>query len=154
MNRDLPPSRRAALRAGALLAGSGCVCAATTNTCCSTPVLPAECITYTETSAIIDLSKTDALGAAGTAANLIDENRKLDLILVRSGADRYHVLSGLCTHYPRPVSYNHARRVVQCNNFNHSTYELDGTVRKGPAPQPLRSYRVRRTEGRLEVSLS
>ena len=85
--------------------------------------------------------------------NLIDPKRELDLIIVHPEKHRYCVLSGLCTHFPRPLTYIPARGVLQCNNFNHSIFDLEGNVVKGPAPKAIRAYKVTVEHGTLTIAL-
>ena len=50
---------------------------------------------------------------------------------------------GSAPHGGQTVSYNRKRHLLQCNNFNHSNFGLDGSVIKGPAETSLKSYPVR-----------
>ena len=148
-------TRRDVLRAGAL-AGTGCLCLASPqspHTCCITPELDAEAITYEGSRLSIDLDRSPALQKPGSSANLINDERGLDLIIVQPERGRYCTLAGLCTHYPRPLTYLPGRRVLQCNNFNHSTFALDGSVVKGPATKPIQAFRTIRAGHRLVVEL-
>jgi Rieske Fe-S protein len=101
----------------------------------------------------IDLAKAPSLKQPGQSANLINDSRGLDLIIIHSEPSRYCALAGLCTHYPRPLTYLPQRRVLQCNNFNHSTFDLQGKVVKGPATNPLRAYKTTRRGQLLLVEL-
>ena len=151
----VPVTRRDLLRGTAALAGGSCLCGASAPkpTCCITPEIEPESVTFAGNSLRIDLDKAPSLAEPGASANLIHGERKLDLIIVHPDRHRYCVLSGLCTHFPRPLTYLPARRVLQCNNFNHSIFDLDGTVMKGPAPRPIRGYPVTVEHRTLTVSL-
>jgi len=145
-------TRRDVLRAGAI-AGAGCLCSASPQsprTCCITPELDPASITHEDSRLLIKLDRAPELREVGSSANLIDEARRLDLIIVHSEPGRYCTLAGLCTHYPRPLTYLPGRRVLQCNNFNHSTFALDGSVVKGPATKPTAAFRTTR-KGRVLV---
>jgi nitrite reductase/ring-hydroxylating ferredoxin subunit len=142
-------SRRALLRGTAALAGGACICRA--STCCITPEVEPGSIGYTEGKITIDLDRAHSLAKIGSSVNVID--RGFDLIAVHARRSEYHVLSGLCTHYPRPLTYIPSRGVLQCNNFNHSIFGLDGAVIKGPAPTAIRKYEVRLVGRRLEIDV-
>jgi hypothetical protein len=101
--------------------------------CCITPELDPASVKYEDSRMLIDLDRAPDLREVGSSANLIDEGRKLDLIIVHFEHARFCTLAGLCTHYPRPLTYLPKRRLLQCNNFNHSIFGLDGSVVKGPA---------------------
>jgi Rieske Fe-S protein len=111
-------------------------------------------VAYAGDRITIDLDKALSLSGAGSSANLIDSGRELDLIIVHSDPNRYAVLSGLCTHFPRPLTYIASRRVLQCNNFNHSIFSLEGDVVKGPARLPLRAYAVTVSGRSLHIEVS
>jgi Rieske Fe-S protein len=148
-------TRRDLLRGTAALAGGSCLCAASTArpTCCITPDIEPGSVTFSEGCILIDLEKARSIAEIGASANLIDPERKLDLIIVRPDRHRYCALSGLCTHFPRPLTYVPARRMLQCNNFNHSIFDLAGNVVKGPAPKPIRAFPVTVEGNALKISL-
>jgi Rieske Fe-S protein len=89
----------------------------------------------------------------GNAAYVVNKDKSLDLIVVHAEADRYCVLSRLCTHGGQVVSFNRERGMLQCNNFNHAIFDLDGRVWKGPAEKPLKSYPVVLVEEALVISI-
>ena len=148
-------TRRDLLRAGAV-AGTGCLCLASPQsprTCCITPELDPACITHEDSRLLIDLDRAPELRKTGSSANLIDQARGLDLIIVHPEPARFCTLAGLCTHYPRPLTYLPKRGVLQCNNFNHSTFALDGSVVKGPATRPIAAFPTSRKGRTLVVEL-
>ena len=152
-------TRREMIEAGALLAGSVCGCramsdpAAPRSTCCSTPDIEPESVTYGPGGLTIDLLKAPSLREVGSAAYVVNEARSLQLIVVHAQKHAYCVLSRLCTHGGQVISYNRDRRMLQCNNFNHSIFLLDGRVWKGPAEKPLRSYAVVLVADALVISV-
>jgi Rieske Fe-S protein len=145
------------IRVSALLAGGMCSCRSTGDssapgsTCCDTPDLEPQSLTVGEDRLVIDLQKAHSLRDVGHAAWITHEGKSLKLIIVHAGEKEYVVLSRLCTHGGQTVSYNRRRRLLQCNNFNHSHFGLDGQVVKGPAETPLKSYPVTRTGDTLIV---
>ena len=101
----------------------------------SLPSIEPESVTFTQ-GCIHDRSRKGPV--AGRNRSVGKSHRpgaELDLIIVRPDRHRYCALSGLCTHFPRPLTYIPARRVLQCNNFNHSIFDLEGNVREGPGTQ-------------------
>ena len=141
-------TRREMMGAGVLLVGGVCGCrtaddpTAPRSTCCSTPDVEPESVTFGPGGLTIDLLKAPSLREVGNAAYVVNEARSLQLIVVHAEADRYCVLSRLCTHGGQVVSFNRERGMLQCNNFNHAIFDLDGRVWKGPAEKPLKSYPV------------
>lgn len=140
-----------------VIAGGGCICAiaegGNRRACCITPELEAGSLCIAGSNITIDLAKAKSLAGIGSSVNILDPKRSLDMIVVHAGRVRYCALSGLCTHYPRPLTYIPSRRVLQCNNFNHSIFDLEGNVVKGPAPKPIRRYAVTVLRGRIEIAL-
>lgn len=123
------------------------------STNCDTPDLDRDCLTFHEERVVVDLAKAPELAVAGNAANLIDRRRSVELIVVHVEEGIYCALSRFCTHAGRTLAYIRSRKLLQCTNFNHSCFELDGNVRKGPAEVPLASHRVRVRDGLLEIDL-
>jgi len=153
-------TRREMMGAGVLLAGGvccGCRTAASSvtprATCCSTPDVEPESVTFGPGGLTIDLLQAPSLRTVGSAAYVVNKDKALELIVVHAAAGRYSVLSRLCTHGGQVISYNRARGMLQCNNFNHSIFELNGSVWKGPAEKPLKSYSVVLVADALVISV-
>jgi Rieske Fe-S protein len=152
-------TRREMLQVGALLAGGVCGCRSTgepgapRSTCCDTPEVEPESVTYGRAGLTIDLLKAPSLREVGNAAYVVNKARGIELIVVHSEKHEYCVLSRLCTHGGQVVSYNRDRRMLQCNNFNHSIFDLAGRVWKGPAEKPLPAYSVTFVEDALVIAL-
>lgn len=149
--------RRKMLEKSAMLVGSICFCRriagddSPESTCCITPEIEQECLTFKENSIIISLDKTATLQKSGQAVYVDYPEKEIKMIVVREKKNRYYALSRLCTHGGQALSYVPERRMLQCNSYNHSIFNLDGTVWKGPAPAAIRSFRVRSGDKRLEI---
>lgn len=138
--------RRAMIRHSAAIIGSLCFCSRSfadetqRSDCCFTPEIEPESLTLREDSVLIDLPKAFTINEPGYAAYLTIPEIDINLIIIHDLKGEYHALTRFCTHGRQVVSYVREREVIQCNNFNHSNFNLDGKVRKGPAPLPLKSY--------------
>ena len=152
-------TRREMMGTGVLLVGGVCGCrtaddpTAPRSACCTTPDVEPESVTFGPGGLTIDLLKAPSLREVGNAAYVVNKDKSLDLIVVHAEADRYCVLSRLCTHGGQVVSFNRERGMLQCNNFNHSIFELNGNVWKGPAEKPLKSYSVVLVTDALVISV-
>jgi Rieske Fe-S protein len=152
-------TRREMMGAGALLAGCVCGCrtggdaAAPRSTCCRTPDIEPQSVTYGPGGLTIDLLKAPSLREVGNAAYVVNEAKSVQLIIVHPETHVYCALARLCTHGGQVISYNRERHKLQCNNFNHSIFDLDGRVWKGPAEKPLRAYSVVLVENALVISI-
>lgn len=152
-------SRRDMMRVSVLLAGGVCGCRAVKgpssprSTCCNTPDLEAGSLTVEWDRFVIDLKKAPSLGEVGNAVYVTDEVRSLKLIVVHAGKREYFALSRLCTHGGQTISFNRKRGLLQCNNFNHSIFDLSGGIVKGPAETPLKSYPVTLLGDRLVIAI-
>jgi nitrite reductase/ring-hydroxylating ferredoxin subunit len=148
------------LRDSVLLLGGTCACqalgAATRPraTCCSTPDLEPESFLIGERSITVDLAKAASLDLPGSAARIANKEKNLDILVVRPGKKSYVALAGKCSHAGRPLNYFRSRGVIQCINFGHATFELNGRHIRGPEPRAdIKSYAVTRTKGKLEIVL-
>lgn len=61
------------------------------------------------------------------------------LLLVRTSATMFQAVSDICTHAGCSVSYDKVGKVLNCP-CHGSRFSLTGTVIRGPAAKPLRSY--------------
>ncbi|MFC2126373.1 ubiquinol-cytochrome c reductase iron-sulfur subunit [Bacteroidota bacterium] len=153
-------NRREMLLKSSLLAGGFCTCSNIfgkddpRSNCCFTPEIEPECLAFRDGKAIIDLDRTHTINEPGYAAFIIDEEKGIDIILVHADEGEFYALQRLCTHGGRSISYIHERGKLQCNNYNHSTFDLSGEVFKGPAPRSLVSYPVELNMNQLEISVS
>lgn len=64
-----------------------------------------------------------------------------DTIVVHSGGTSYIALSKACTHAGTTVQYRKGSNDIWCDNHG-SEFNLDGTVKKSPAPAPLTVYKT------------
>ena len=150
-------TRRQMLRETALATGGLCTCQvlaafAAPSDCCNTPDLEPESYSIKDDQIVINLNKAASL-LPGHAVFLSFPDREIELIIVRPDPDSFVALSRFCTHGKQVVSYNAQRGLLQCNSYNHSLFELDGAVFKGPSESPLASYPTQLAENHLTVSL-
>jgi cytochrome b6-f complex iron-sulfur subunit len=61
------------------------------------------------------------------------------IIIIRTDADTFITLSARCTHAGTNVAYRTAQNDIRCPNHG-SLFNLDGSVKGGPATQPLREF--------------
>jgi len=124
------------------------------SNCCFTPQIEHESLSISEDQITIDLQKSFTIQERGYAALIIDSQQNLDMILVHDLDGHFHCLERFCTHGGRALSFIKERNLLQCNNYNHSTFELDGDVYNGPAPAALKSYPLDRLGDVLTIQLS
>lgn len=148
----MQPDRSGAIDRRRIL-GSALAMVGLPGPCCSTEPLPTTAYSFSGSTLVIDLKLVPTLARPGGAAKLVDLDRELNLIVVRSGKRRFIALDRACTHGGAPVVYNRRNDTVQCISWGHSEFSLDGKVLGGSAKKPLRSYPVRRTGDRLEIRL-
>ena len=150
-------NRREMLEKSAMYIGSICLCRRIVaedppeSTCCITPEIEQECLTFKENSIIINLKKTATLQKSGQAVYVDYPEKDLKMIVVREKKNRFYALARLCTHGGQALSYVPERKMLQCNSYNHSIFALDGTVWKGPAPTAIRSFEIISGNQGLEI---
>jgi nitrite reductase/ring-hydroxylating ferredoxin subunit len=151
-------TRREMIVGSAMGLGAACTCpaaagAAARSTNCTTPELEAQSLVIGEKQLTIDLAKAACLAEEGSAAEIINKEKSIGLIVIHAGKDQYYAVSRLCTHAWRTLSYIRTRRVLMCTNANHSIFDLTGQIVKGPAEKPLTSYPVQLKDGKLVIGL-
>jgi Rieske Fe-S protein len=145
------------LQNAALLVGGVCLCKNALgldipqSTCCYTPDIEPESLTIGEHSFIIDLTKAPSISKKGNAVYVDNKEKEIRTILVRVKKNRFQAFSRHCTHGNQALSYIPERKLLQCNSYNHSLFDLDGSVWKGPAPDPIKVYPVKYDKNRLEI---
>lgn len=153
-------SRRTFLHSSAMLAGGSCICRSAfaetrgKSNCCYTPKLEPDSYSVQGNKVYIQLEKALIIREPGYAAELDLPNQSVQMILVHKAKEEYYALSKFCTHANRNVGYIPEREVLQCTNFSHATFDLQGNVLKGPAKKPLKSYAVRQSKNQLVISLA
>jgi len=154
-----PMTRREMIDGSAMALGAVCTCEqaggapARRSTNCLTPRLEPESLAIANEVLTIELAKAACLAQEGSAAEVVDPERSIGLVVVHAGKGEYHALSRLCTHADRTLCYVRTRRVLMCTNANHSIFDLQGQVVKGPAERPLTSYPTQLRDGKLLVRL-
>lgn len=138
-------TRRKLLQRAVLLLGTGCLCRSAAGTgpkanCCFTPELEPGSLRFEADFLLIELERTPSLQGIPSAAYVVDPERGVQLIVIRLSKRRFAAFSRLCTHASQVISYVEERGLLQCNNYNHSTFDLDGQVYKGPADRPLAKF--------------
>jgi Rieske Fe-S protein len=152
-------TRRDSIQRTAWLLGGLCACQMSQgadvphSTSSFTPVLEEGSYEVREKQIRVDLGKTKMLSSNGDAVILNDQQHQLNLVVIRLGPEKYKVLTAACTHAGRPLAYNRHRKVLQCVNFHHSIFDLEGRVVKGPAPDPIKTYAAQTSRGVLTIAL-
>lgn len=94
--------------------------------------------------AFVPVADFPELAAVGGAIKLQIEGRENPAFLVRADEGRYIALSSVCTHLGCQVRKLPQSFRCPCHG---STYDLEGTVLRGPAQRPLMRYRTETVEG-------
>lgn len=124
------------------------------SNCCFTPQIESESINISGYQITVNLQKALSIQEPGYAALVINRQQDLNIILVHDLDGNFHCLERFCTHAGRALSFIKERNLLQCNNYNHSTFELDGDVYNGPAPVSLKSYPLKQSGDLLTIQLS
>jgi len=119
--------------------------------CCYTPDIEPGSLTHREDHMVIDLNKTSLLSSDGDAVYADNPDKELKIIVIRKKHKEFYALSRLCTHGGQALSFIPERGLLQCNSFNHSLFELDGRVWKGPAPDPIITYKTKLSGNELNI---
>lgn len=78
------------------------------------------------------------------------ENR---LFIVRAKKGNFHAMSSVCSHLGCITSYRETDGIILCP-CHGSTFDSEGNVLSGPAPRPLKRWRMEQNDrGQLIVDL-
>jgi nitrite reductase/ring-hydroxylating ferredoxin subunit len=121
--------------------------------CCETPDLPPAALNTNGNSFTIDLQRAPLLRKPGSSAKFTAN--QLDFLLSHPSKDVYVVSSRKCTHGGAPLVYNELHQSIQCTSLNHTEYDLQGNILRGPASvkNNLKTFPVARRGHLLTVTL-
>lgn len=121
--------------------------------CCTTCPLPPESISFDSEKVTIDLARVPQLRRAGAAFSVVDERRKLNLILIHVRRGLYVSMDRSCTHGGAQCTFNPRRDTVQCTSLNHAEYDLRGTLLHGRTHGNLKTYETKMSGATVEIWL-
>ncbi len=121
--------------------------------CCTTRALPPASIAFDSEKVTVDLSRVPQLRRTGAAFSLVDEGRRLNLILIHVRRGLYVSLDRSCTHGGAQCTFNPKRHTLQCTSLNHAEYDLQGTLLHGRTHGNLRTYKTRASGATVEIWL-
>lgn len=98
----------------------------------------------------IPLDRVEKLKEVGGFALL--KIREMEILFIRDSEDTVKALNPVCTHKKCTVEYSPEAGMLVCP-CHGSTFELDGTVTKGPAEQNLATYEAALSEGRIILTV-
>ena len=119
--------------------------------CCTTQPLPDESVCFSGEAITVDLTRAPGLRKNGAAFRIVNEERKINLILIHAGGGEYVTLDRSCTHGGAQCTYNPKRHTLQCTSLNHAEYDLRGTLLHGRTHGNLRRYETHVSGLRLEI---
>ena len=97
----------------------------------------------------IPLEKVKSLGEVGGSVILKIRDRKI--LLIRDSQDSVKAFASACTHRQVTLKYNHKKRRIDCPAHG-SRFDLEGSVLRGPAKYPLRTYHTGLQENRIIIT--
>jgi nitrite reductase/ring-hydroxylating ferredoxin subunit len=121
--------------------------------CCVTPALTPDAIAFEPGRLSVNLAVAPELRRAGTAVSIVNQERKINLILIHAERGNYVAMDRSCTHGGAQCTYNSRRRTLQCTSLNHAEYDLQGTLLHGRTHGNLRTYQTAVTPSSVEISL-
>jgi nitrite reductase/ring-hydroxylating ferredoxin subunit len=122
--------------------------------CCKTPSLPDGCLSFAPGKVLVNLALVpDLRRRTGAAFSVVDEDRKINLLLIHVERGRYVAMDRTCTHGGAQCTYNPKRQTLQCTSLNHAEYDLQGTLLHGRTHGNLRTYQTGKSGTTIEISL-
>jgi len=98
------------------------------------------------------LAKVPELATVGGSASITRDSPQVYLVVARTTEDGFVIVSNRCPHKGKAVGYDHEAGHFVCAS-GKSEFRQDGTVIRGPAERPLRTYNWHVEEGRLLIDL-
>lgn len=111
-------------------------------------VLPARLVFAKKLS--LSLEKVKALKEIGGSKTLKIKGKKI--MFIRDSETTIRAFEPVCTHKGCAVTYNKDSKRIECP-CHQSIFKLDGTVEKGPASVPLKTFESALEDGKIQFSL-
>ena len=121
--------------------------------CCVTAELSPKSVAFSDGRITVDLRLAPELRRTGAAFAIVNQDRKVNLVLVHTERHSYVALDRTCTHGGAMCTYNRKRHTLQCTSLNHAEYDLRGTLLHGRTHGNLRSYNVATRDPFLAILL-
>ena len=102
--------------------------------------LPTQRVPLRDGVVTLPFARYPELRTANGAIRIVPEGLEEELFVIALAAGEYSVLSPICTHLGCTVEIEGQRLVCPCHG---STYDLRGTVLRGPAEEALTRYPAR-----------
>lgn len=139
-----------------------CTCEPGMNSCSlftgisHTSVAPEGSIRFSDYQVVLDLELIPELNNSGGSVKFEmpqSEEDPLKVLVINSGENGLQAFENRCTHGGREIEYRSDESILRCVSFGHSKYDLSGQVTGGPAPAPLKKFKVSQTEDKLIIDL-
>ena len=101
---------------------------------------------------IVDLDAALELQDTGGAIRLEGNNLPVKVLIVHGEDGEFRAYKNQCSHIGhRRLDPVPGTNTVQCCSVSKSTFDLDGSVVHGPAPQALKQYDVEKAGDQLTI---
>jgi nitrite reductase/ring-hydroxylating ferredoxin subunit len=121
--------------------------------CCTSLALPASSVAFEPGRIMVELARVPELRRTGAAFTIVDEGRKVNLLLIHAEHGRYVAMDRACTHGGAQCTYNPKRHTIQCTSLNHAEYDLQGTLLHGRTHGNVRTYETKSSSSTVEIML-
>ena len=121
--------------------------------CCTTAALPPGSVTFGDNGIAINLAAAPELRRTGAAFSVVNEARKVNIVVIHIERGRYVAMDRTCTHGGAQCAYNPKRQTLQCTSVNHAEYDLRGTLLHGRTHGNLRTYPAEASGSALTIKL-
>lgn len=120
---------------------------------CKTKPLSPELWNLEEGKIQIKLSDLSELSTEGDAVYLQGAELQSPVLIVKGKDEEYLAFENRCPHGRRRLDPVPGERTLRCCSINHSTFDYDGKVIKGPAKKAVASYAVKVSGENLIIDL-
>ena len=113
------------------------------------------CWTYSNGKIDIDLERAAELAGRGGAIRLEGKGLPIRVLVFHGSDGAYHAITNKCSHIGgRRIDPVPDAEKIKCCSVSGSTYDYRGQILAGPAKEPLKTFEVATTDGKLVVSLN
>jgi Rieske Fe-S protein len=109
---------------------------------------------YSAGALILDLSKLPELTELGGAVRLEGDALADSILIVYGEDENYYAFKNACTHGGRMIDPVAGTMTLTCCSVSASTFDYQGNVLGGPAPEPLTSYPLAIEDNKITVTVN
>jgi len=113
-----------------------------------------DCWCVSDGQLVVDLTRSPELGEVGGAIRLEGRGLPERILVIRGEDDTYHAFCNRCSHGGRRLDPVPGEAIIQCCSMGKSTFDYEGQIIQGPAPDPAKPLQLTLVNRKLVIKIA